>query len=114
MRELPQESDRRRHRRHMCSELVEVRFHDQNGREVRHTGLLEEVCVGGMQLSVSLPLSPGKRVLLRAEGFESEADVRHCRPETDGFRVGFQFPPGSEWNSRVWRPRHLLVLPFDE
>jgi len=106
------EADRRKRRRSLCSELVEVSFVDQSGREFAVTGLLEDVAQGGACINSSVPVSIGRPVHLRTRDGEWEIDavVRHCEMKEEGYLLGIQFDAGLEWNRREWRPAHLTAI----
>lgn len=105
-------SERRRTRRSLCSELATVRFEDQTGRGVDVTGLIEDISPGGLCLSLSSPLTPGRSVRVSSDGLEAEAEVRYCQLGDYSYLVGLQFSNGAVWDRARWRPKHLLT-PFE-
>jgi hypothetical protein len=54
--------ERRAQQRKLCSNLAEIAFEDQQGREVRQQALVEDVSNEGVCVSSSLPLAEGWRV----------------------------------------------------
>lgn len=112
MSELNALKERREHRRDLCSELVEIGFEEQQGSTVTSTGLLEDVSVEGLCISMSLPLSVGARVRVRADGFDGRAQVRRCEVREDDFLVALQLDPSSKWDPVAWKPAHLLKIPL--
>ena len=102
--------DRRRHRRSLCSEIVELTFEDQTGRIVRQTGLLEDLSKRGACLNLPIPLGVGRDVRLAANGFERGASVRYCELADDGYTVGLEFAAGSDWDRNAWKPGHLTSI----
>lgn len=89
-----------------------MRFEDQTGRAVDISGLIEDISPGGMCLSLSSPLTPGRTVRVSTEGLETEAQVRYCQLGDYSYLVGLSFPEGDDWDRAQWRPRHLFT-PFE-
>jgi hypothetical protein len=104
----PESQDRRREVRSLCSNLAEIAFHDQTGRLVRQQALVEDVSANGVCISSSLPVSAGARVVLHADGFIAEGQVRYCQLGDYSFLIGLEFEPEHGPASSEWRPRHLL------
>ena len=75
---------------------------------MRETGLLEDISSGGLCLSMSLPLDPGRAVRLSAAGLDAQAKVRYCELGDYGYLTGVEFAPGYGWDRMSWRPKHLL------
>jgi hypothetical protein len=44
-----------------------------------------------------------------ADGFESEALVRHCEIGHDGYLLGLEFAAGHSWDRLQWNPQHLYT-----
>jgi hypothetical protein len=105
---------RRRYPRALCSELVQVAFHDQRGRQVEETCVLEDVGQQGARLSLSIPLTVGGEVTLRARGFNVVAGVAYCELEDEAYAVGLEFSAGTQWEEEIWTPEHLLRIPTNE
>ena len=102
--------ERRQHRRHLCSELVDVSFEDDMGIAVKETGLVEDVSVDGMCLSFSLPVPLARAVSIRAEDFSGSGEVAYCEVCDYGYLIGLKFPEGAGWDASRWLPQHLLPL----
>jgi len=100
--------ERRTQNRSLCSNLAEIAFEDQQGRQVRQPALVEDVSADGVCLSSSLPVSEGRRVTLHADGFTSEAKVRYCRLGDYSFLIGLEFDPETGPGRFGWRPDHVL------
>ena len=100
--------ERRAQNRSLCSNLAEISFADQEGKEVRQQALVEDVSPNGVCLSSSLPLTEGWRVTLHADGFTSEGKVRYCHLGDYSFLIGLQFDPETGPGRFGWRPDHLL------
>ena len=106
----PHSRDRRRHRRSLCSEVIRISFEDQEGRRVTDSALLEDLSKRGASVSSSLPVGVGRGVQHEANGFERKAVVRYCEPANDGYVIGLEFDPGSDWDRGAWSPEHLMSL----
>jgi len=105
-------SERRSTRRSLCSELASVRFEDQTGRPVDLSGLIEDISPGGLCLSLSAPLTPGRTVRVSSEGLDARAEVRYCELGDYSYLVGLRFADGGGWDRSRWRPKHLFT-PFE-
>ena len=110
-RRLALVSDRRIEKRDMCSDLIEIRFEDQTGRQVIETGLVEDVSPAGLCVSLNLPVTAGCLVEFAAEGFSGRARVRYCELGDYSYLLGMEFSDGFRWDRQKWQPKHLLRLP---
>ena len=97
--------------REMCSELIDVSFHDQIGNLVSEKGLLEDLSTEGLCFSLAIPLTVGLKMEFRCDGFVGMARVRYCNLGEYGYLVGAEFADGSAWDKERWRPKHLISLP---
>lgn len=111
MSPVQRRKDKRRETRQLCSDLVEVSFHDQAGKRVSETGLVEDVSSRGLCVSLSLPLPVGCSVEISSGSFSGKAEVRYCNLGDYSYLIGMEFAEGSEWDHRTWTPKHLLSLP---
>jgi hypothetical protein len=101
--------DRRSERRSLCSNLAEIAFHDQTGRLIRQQALVEDVSDTGVCISSTLPVSVGARIVLHADGFIAEGEVRYCNLGDYAFLIGLQFQLEDGPGRKGWRPEHLLT-----
>ena len=99
--------ERRREPRQLCSEFVQVAWLDEQQNRFSHIGVLEDVSLSGMAVSVDLPIPVGRTVYLHARGFEGEAQVRYCELGGYSYLVGMEFADGCGWDPKKWRPGHL-------
>lgn len=99
--------DRRRQPRRLCSELVEVSFDDSQGNTVSTVALVEDVSEGGLCVSSSLPVAPGRFVRVNAEGLAGSGIVRYCELGDYSYLLGLELGPG--WRGD-WTPGHELPL----
>jgi hypothetical protein len=107
---LKRADERRKNKRELCADFVQIAWCDQQGRRISTVGVLEDVSPAGLCLNVehSVPLS--MRVHLHTKGFEGEAEVRHCELADYGYLVGVEFVDGCSWDRDRWQPKHLLSL----
>jgi hypothetical protein len=54
------------------------------------------------------PVQVNSRVAVKHSKGELSGRVRYCVFREIGYFVGVEFDPGSEWNTRSFRPMHLL------
>ena len=106
-------SENRRNRRQMCSEVVNISFADATGRRIADVGIIEDVNHNGLCLSLEVSLPVTTAVKISNEQVEADARVSHCTPQDYGYSVGLEFAEGSEWDPRQWQPKHLLEIPID-
>lgn len=102
--------DRRQNRRDLCAELIQVAWSDSEQHRISRLGLLEDVSPGGVCVILELPVPVGVTVYLHTPGFSSKAQVRYCKPDEGGYRVGLEFEEDGAWDRRKWKPGHLLEL----
>lgn len=111
---MKKSEQRRRAAREMCSDLIQISLQDQRGHWVRETGLLEDVSLHGMCISLNIPITVGRLVHLHARGFRGEARVRSCELGDYSYLLGVEFSDGFEWDRKKWKPKHLLPVPGDD
>ena len=104
------ENEKRIDGREMCSELVEISFHDQRGNLVLEKGLLEDLSKDGFCISLSIPITVGLKMEFRCDGLVGIASVRYCNLGDYGYLVGAKFVDGYGWDKQRWRPKHLILL----
>ena len=105
------EDKKRAYGREMCSELVEVSFHDQTGNVVCEKGLLEDLSKEGLCFSLAIPMTVGLEMEFHCDGFSGKAHVCYCNLGEYGYLVGAEFADGCGWDKEMWRPKHLISLP---
>ena len=110
--ERPTGSERRKRRRSLCSDLVELSFNDQTGRSFSQTVLLEDVSPTGACLQSSIPVATGASVRIRPRGrdLEVEAVVAYCKMLDDGYLLGLEYSAPAEGSGQGWRPAHLTAI----
>ena len=103
--------ERRQSARHMCSEFVQVSFWDERGREISEIGVLEDVSLRGVSISLNIPIPVGTSTRIHARDFDGQVEVRYCEPGDYGYLVGVEFADGYRWDEGKWAPEHLLAVP---
>ena len=95
----------------MCSEFIQVSFWDERGREISEIGVLEDVSLSGVSISLNIPVSVGASARIHARDFDGQVEVRYCEPGDYGYLVGVEFAHGYRWDEEKWQPEHLLAVP---
>jgi len=96
-----QVAERRQHVRY--AEDNRVHFLEIEASAVAHEGRLRDLSAGGLCLLASREFRVGTRLCLgiffehrRDDPLMVLAEVRHCRPDEDGFAMGLKFVPGTD------------------
>ncbi len=101
-------SERRKHNRLLCSELVAVLWNNRRGAHEAEIAVLEDFSGFGANLFMSASFGEGDSVRIFAGQLEIAATVRSCSRVSTGFFVGLQFdepvPEG------LLTPEHVLDL----
>ena len=103
--------ERRQSARHMCSEFVQVSFWNERGREISEIGILEDVSLGGVCISLNIPIPVGAGARIHTRDFDGQVAVRYCELGDYGYLVGVEFADGYRWDEEKWEPEHLLAVP---
>ena len=93
-------------KRLLCSDLIKVRWADQQGAPREEIAVLEAYSVFGASLLMGVPVLEGTHLTLCGGTEEFLAKVRHCVPAPNGYMAGVTF--GDQ--SRRYVPEHLLDL----
>ena len=97
-----------RERRYLCSELVDIRYHEGGGREAALVGNLEEIWESGARLLVETPVPRRSRLVFRCRQASFRATVTACVKDFLGSFLDVSFEEGSRWSRRKARPKHLF------
>jgi hypothetical protein len=96
-----QVAERRQHVRY--AEENRVHFLEIEQSAKAHEGRLRDLSAGGLCLHAEREFSVGTRLCLgiffehrRDDPLMVLAEVRHCRPDADGFTMGLKFVPGTD------------------
>lgn len=102
--------ERRKSKRELCADFVQVAWCDQQRLRISSVGVLEDVSPDGLCLNLEHSIPVGVRLHLHTKGFEGEAEVRYCELGDYGYLVGVEFVDGCSWDRDRWRPKHLVSL----
>ncbi len=84
------ESERRKDRRLLCSNLMQISWSKMNGHRQTEDGVLEDVSNSGYGLSVHLPtpLVRGTELSILLNGKASTGIVSQCTVRENGYLIG--------------------------
>ena len=99
---------RRRHKRFLCADLVELVWSDSRGRATRGIGNLENISEGGMCLQFEKPFDAGTRIRMPCARKVFHGIVRYVFHREDSYVIGVEFHKSSLWSTEFFVPRHLL------
>jgi hypothetical protein len=99
---------RRRDKRLLCADLVELIWRDNKGRETRRIGNLDDICVNGVCLQLEMPLPVGTSIQMQCARGVFHGTVRYMLHREDSYVVGVEFDMGTRWSRKLFVPRHLL------
>jgi hypothetical protein len=97
-------ANKRVEKRLLCSDLVRIRWVDDQGGGREEIVVLEGYSASGASMLAGLPISEGTAVTLCGREEEFQATVRHCGKAQNGYLVGLSFSS----QSRNYVPEHLL------
>ncbi len=94
----------------LCSELVDVSWQDDQGRQRKALANLEDISVSGICLQMDCPVPLDTLLHICHPKGEFEGSVRYCLYREIGYFLGVQFAPGCKWSPNAYQPQHLLDL----
>jgi hypothetical protein len=103
--------ERRGSKRLLCSDLVQVRWNDDNGRECGEIAILENLSLAGVGLFTGVPIPQDVTVRIRGHEKELVGRVKQCAFRENGYIVGLELDPDSQWAQQPgqeFMPQHLL------
>ena len=103
-------NERRADTRMLCSELVNVYWTDQQGRQRQVLANLEDISVCGVCLQLDDPVHLDTVLRICHAKGEFRGSVRYCLYREIGYFLGVQFLPGYEWSPESYQPEYLLDL----
>lgn len=100
--------ERRVNPRMLCADLVKVEWRDRAGGLHSIVANLEDISLSGacLQIEEDIPLQTVVSLVHANGGLQGR--VRYCVFKEIGYFLGVEFDPGNRWNSREFRPMHLL------
>lgn len=100
--------DRRSNPRMLCADLVKIEWNDKSGAEHKAVANLEDISSSGACLQMEEDVPVQCTVKISHEKGELEGRVRYCVFKDIGYFLGVEFEPGFRWNSKQFKPMHLL------
>jgi hypothetical protein len=94
--------------RFMCSDLVQVRVHQETGTVTEAIANLEDISPAGACIHLEKALAHGVNVELVCANCRLRGQVRYCRFVGYGYDVGLQFDQPGAWQPQLFAPQHLL------
>jgi hypothetical protein len=94
--------------RFLCSDLVTLRWLEQQGGERREVVVLENISTSGACVQSEVPICEGSLVSLLCPSASFEGCVRSCYMQDNGYFIGIAFDEGSKWSKARFQPEHLL------
>ena len=100
--------NRRKERRLLCAEIVDVRWRDISGHANKNAANLEDISSAGvcLQLDSPIPLETTVRII-RSQG-ELAGTVKHCVFHEMAYFLGVEFDAASRWAVKQLKPKHVL------
>ena len=103
--------ERRRNKRLLCSDLVQVLWKAGNGVPQCEIAVLENLSLAGVGLFMGVYIPEGTEIEIVSDDTHLRGSVKQCRFRENGYVVGLELHPESRWaqqpNSNFW-PKHLL------
>jgi hypothetical protein len=99
---------RRRDKRFLCADLVELVWRDNRGRAIRRIGNLENICAGGVCLQLEAPLERGTKIYMPCTRCTFHGIVRYVLDREDSYVIGVEFDKSNLWSRKLFDPQHLL------
>jgi hypothetical protein len=105
---------RRQNSRHLCAEIITIRWTDNDGCTRSEVATLEDISARGacVQLEQSIPLET--KVSLHNPKSEYTGTVKYCIYREFGYLLGIAFDDGYRWSKTDYQPSHLLELPLPD
>jgi len=103
---------RRKKKRNMCSDLIEIKWTENDGRVRTEMAALEDISAGGGCLHTEHAVPVGAHVSFDYPEGRYEGNVRYCRPLEIGHLIGIEFDNAHPWSQLDFEPRHLVGLPL--
>jgi len=103
-------SDRRAEDRHLCAQLVGVKWTDCDQRAKDCLAVLEDISTSGACLRNEQPIPVNTRIRIAYGGGHLPGVVRYCSFREAGFFLGIQFDPDTRWSDERFRPESLTEV----
>ena len=100
----------RRAPRHLCADLLKVRWKDDSGNRRNEFAVLDDISTDGVCLKIDQPITQGTDIKILYPGGHYRGAVRYCVRDVSGYLVGVKFALGYRWSRKEYDPAHLLPL----
>ncbi len=100
--------EKRAEPRFLCSDLVMLRWSDDERRRHEETVVLENISTSGACVQAEVPVTESARVTLLCGSAEFHGYVRSCYLRDDGYFIGIAFDADSKWSKAKFQPEHLV------
>ena len=94
----------------MCADMVTVCCHAKRRKELRVTGLLEDISPTGACLQLEQAVPVGAEIWWDGPKQKFAGRVQYCAFREIGYFVGVAFETGVRWSKKDYKPQHLLDL----
>jgi hypothetical protein len=99
--------EKRAEPRFLCSDLVMLRWSDDERRR-EETVVLENISTSGACVQAEVPVAENADVALLCGSAEFHGYVRSCYLRDAGYFIGIAFDTDSKWSKAKFQPEHLL------
>ena len=96
--------------RHLCADLLKVRWKDDSGIQRKEFAVLDDISTGGACLKIDQPIAQGNDVKILYPGGHYRGTVKYCVRDVTGYLVGVKFALGYRWSRNEYDPAHLMPL----
>lgn len=101
-------NEKRRDKRLLCAELVQVNFRSESGSRQQITANMEDISTAGLCLQSETSIPHGTEVTVSYGQGQFVGIVRYCVFRELGYLVGIEFDQECRWSEKSFRPEHLL------
>jgi hypothetical protein len=101
-------NEKRRDRRLLCAELVQVSFRSESAGRQHIVANMEDISSAGLCLQSETRIPDGTEVTVNYGQGEFVGIVRYCVFREIGYLIGIEFDGDCRWSEKNFRPEHLL------
>jgi len=102
--------DMRHDMRNQCADLLEVHWVDSKGKVHDEIATLDDISPSGACIKMDRRIKIKTVLDLKYPGGKFVGEVKYCKREPIGYYIGVEFQDGYGWDSRKYKPEHLLRL----
>jgi PilZ domain len=95
----------------LCSDLVQLHWQGDGGREYQEIGILENLSLSGVGLFTGVPIPHDVDVHIHGQEAQLTGRVKQCAFRENGYVVGLELDDASKWAQQPGHefvPQHLL------